>query len=60
MKKRDRLHLRLSVGDAALLRSVARGMDLSISELVRQAAIAFALKSQRNVEAENPKTAATG
>ena len=48
MKKRDRLHLRLSAGDGALLRAAARLSDTSVSEFVRHAAVEAALSAMRN------------
>lgn len=47
MRKRERLHLRWAQSDATLVRSAASKLDMSISELVRRAAVAAAIAALR-------------
>lgn len=42
MRKRDRLNVVVHPTDAALLRTAARRLDMSLSELVRRGALRFA------------------
>lgn len=44
-RKRSRLNIRLPEGDVALLRAGAERLDISVSELVRNAAVREALEA---------------
>jgi uncharacterized protein (DUF1778 family) len=46
-RKRSRLNVRLANGDAALVRAGAERLDMSMSELVRAAAVQAAVKAVR-------------
>ncbi|CAN5872100.1 hypothetical protein BH11GEM2_BH11GEM2_06670 [soil metagenome] len=46
--KRDRLNVRLSVCEGALVRAAALRLDVTMSELVRDLAVGFALRSITN------------
>jgi len=47
MHKRERLHVRWPETDATLVRTAARKLDMSMSELVRRAAVAAAVEALR-------------
>ena len=46
-RKHDRLHVRIANGDAALVRAGAARLDMSVSELVRVAAVQAAVVAVR-------------
>ncbi|MEX2528551.1 MAG: hypothetical protein WEA09_13025 [Gemmatimonadota bacterium] len=48
MRKRSRLHVRWPEPDAALVRTAASRLDISVSELVRRAAVAAAVEAIRS------------
>jgi uncharacterized protein (DUF1778 family) len=60
MRKRNRLHLRLAPSDHALLRAAAERLDMSLSELVRLAAVRSALDVLREDRPELGKQGTDG
>ena len=47
MHKRERIYLRIATGDATLLRTAATKLDMSMSELIRRAAVQAAIEAIR-------------
>jgi uncharacterized protein (DUF1778 family) len=57
MHKRERLHVRWAEADATLVRSAARKLDMSMSELVRRAAVSAAVDVLRRGVVPEPEPA---
>jgi hypothetical protein len=59
MKKVERLFVRVSSDEAALLRATSRRLDTSLSEIIRRSALQFALASSQQAVTEDQHLAAT-